>query len=128
MLTFFFQVLPRAKELLKESDRFHREFNPESNILVIGIPNVGKSTLINVIRNRVFRVKGRATAVGARPGITRAVQTQIRISDDPLIYVLDTPGILMPNIKNMHMGMRLAACGKLTMNDLMLSPECRNFF
>ncbi len=52
------QVLPRAVELIQGTDRYHRTANPESNVLVIGIPNVGKSSLINMLRARTLRVKG----------------------------------------------------------------------
>jgi len=55
---------------------------------------------------------GRATQVGAKPGVTRSVLTKIRVSNDPLVYLIDTPGIMMPNIKNNHVGIKLAACGK----------------
>ncbi len=79
--------------------------------MVIGIPNVGKSTLINQLRSLRLQVKGRATAVGANPGVTRSVLTKIRVSNDPLVFLVDTPGIMMPNIKNNHVGMKLAVCG-----------------
>lgn len=55
---------------------------------------------------------GKATAVGNMPGVTRSVLTRIRMSNDPLIYLIDTPGIMMPNISNMHAGLKLALCGK----------------
>ncbi len=43
--------------------------------------------------------------------MTRALQTKLRVSDRPLVYLLDTPGIMMPNIKNIEVGFKLAACG-----------------
>lgn len=55
---------------------------------------------------------GRATSVGNLPGVTRSVLTRIRISDSPLVYLIDTPGIMMPNIRDMHIGMKLALCCK----------------
>lgn len=57
---------------------------------------------------------GKASRVGAHPGVTRALETRIRVSTNPSVFLLDTPGILMPNIKDMHVGMKLAACGELT--------------
>ena len=45
------------------------------------------------------------------PGVTQALQTKIRVSDDPLIFLLDTSGIMMPNIRNIETGMKLATCG-----------------
>ena len=108
----YFQVLPTTIELISKTDRFHRQFDPDSSALVIGIPNVGKSSLINLIRNGTLRVKGKALKTGNKPGVTRALQTKIRVSDDPLVYLLDTPGIMMPNIANLEVGMKLASCGK----------------
>ena len=97
--------------MISDSERFHRNFTPESNILVCGIPNVGKSSLINLIRNGTLRLSGKPLKVGARPGVTRAVHQKIRVSDDPKIFLLDTPGIMMPNIRNIETGMKLALCG-----------------
>lgn len=106
-------VLPTAAKLITNSERFHRNFSPDSNILVCGIPNVGKSSIINLIRNGTLRLSGKPMKVGAKPGITRALQTKIRVSDDPLIFLLDTPGIMMPNIRNVETGMKLASCATL---------------
>ena len=72
---------------------------PDSNIMIIGIPNVGKSTLINHIRKGSLRVKNNALRVGNKPGVTRTLENKVRVSGDPLVYLLDTPGIMMPNIK-----------------------------
>ena len=97
-------VLPTAVKLITESERFNRKFSPDSNLLICGIPNVGKSSLINLLRSATLNLKGKPMKVGAKPGITRALQTKIRVSDDPLVYLLDTPGIMMPNIRNIETG------------------------
>ncbi|CRK88450.1 CLUMA_CG002206, isoform A [Clunio marinus] len=103
------KIIPRAIKMIQNSNRFNRAEEKERNIMIIGVPNVGKSSLINVLRNRHLNKKG-ASAVGAVAGITRSVLTQIKICEDPLIKILDTPGVLMPNIKNVEMGMKLALC------------------
>lgn len=72
--------------------------------MVLGIPNVGKSTLINRIANR------RAARIGDRPGITRH-QQWIKVHDQ--FELLDTPGILWPKIEERITGLRLAALGTL---------------
>lgn len=77
--------------------------------MIIGVPNVGKSSLINALRNRHLH-KPAATQEGPTAGITRSVLTRIKICEDPLIYLLDTPGVLLPNIQNIDMGMKLAMC------------------
>ena len=106
-----FQFLPITLDLMSKSDRYHRSGAPDSNFMIIGVPNVGKSSLINLIRTRALRVKG-GLRVGASPGVTRALETKIKVSSDPLVYLLDTPGIMMPKINDLHTGMKLACCGK----------------
>ncbi|KAH8925164.1 P-loop containing nucleoside triphosphate hydrolase protein [Atractiella rhizophila] len=64
-------------------------------ILIIGMPNVGKSSLLNTLR-RVGTRKGKAAVTGAYPGLTRSISELVKISQEPLIYVKDTPGIMPP--------------------------------
>jgi len=106
------KIIPTALSLIKGSNRYNRSENFDSRIMVIGVPNVGKSSLINSIRNTVMRKKN-AAPVGAVAGITRSVQHQIKVSNDPLIYVLDTPGVLSPVIRNVETGLKLALCATL---------------
>ncbi|KAB7495003.1 Mitochondrial GTPase 1 [Armadillidium nasatum] len=102
-----------ALELIKDSQRYHRSELSEYGIMVIGIPNVGKSSLINALRVAYLR-KGHATPVGAAPGITRAVLERIKVCEDPRVYVRDTPGILEPNIRNVEVGLKLALVNTIT--------------
>ena len=71
-----------------------------TRILVLGIPNVGKSTLINRL------VGKKATSVGNRPGVTKNLEW-IRINKD--IELLDTPGILWPKFDNQEIALNLAS-------------------
>ena len=68
--------------------------------LVMGIPNVGKSTLINKLTGR------RSAGVGNKPGVTKVV-SWIRINDK--LELLDTPGILWPKIDDKAVGYKLAS-------------------
>ena len=72
--------------------------------LIIGIPNVGKSTLINKLAKR------KATNVGDKPGVTKA-QSWIKVTDD--LFLLDTPGVLWPKFEDQMVGLRLAVCGSI---------------
>lgn len=101
-------IIPTAKYLIMNSNRFNRSEQPEFNLMIIGVPNVGKSSLTNVLRNRHLKVRG-ASQVGAVAGVTRSVLTRIKISEKPLIYMYDTPGILAPHVKDMEHGMKLAS-------------------
>ena len=77
-----------------------------SNILamITGIPNVGKSTLINAVAGR------KVAKTGDEPAITKGLQ-KIKIGEG--IVFLDTPGILWPKIHNENSGYRLAASGAI---------------
>ena len=77
--------------------------------MIVGIPNVGKSTLINSL------VGKRVTAVGDRPGITK-VQQWIKINQN--VELLDTPGVLWPKFDNQVIGFHLSMIGSI--NDTIL--------
>jgi ribosome biogenesis GTPase A len=73
-------------------------------VMVAGIPNVGKSTLINALAGR------KVAKTGDEPAITKGQQ---RIKLEQGIMLLDTPGILWPKIENENSGYRLAASGAI---------------
>lgn len=80
--------------------------------MIVGIPNVGKSTLINRLANR------KAAKIGDRPGVTKQ-QLWIKVKKD--FELLDTPGILWPKFEDEMVGLRLAAIG--TIKDQLLSLQ-----
>ncbi|CEF70462.1 Mitochondrial ribosome-associated GTPase 1 [Strongyloides ratti] len=94
-------------ELLRNESRFNREVKTEYQVMVVGIPNVGKSSLINSLRSNTMGVKHNAVNEGARPGVTVRVQNRVRIMDKPRVYILDTPGVLNPKIKDIESSMKL---------------------
>ncbi len=84
---------------------------PDKKFMILGIPNVGKSTLINTLS------KKRKAAVENKPGKTRAQQL-IRVSEK--IYIVDTPGILEPNYEDKEVIARLAILGSVKFDILPL--------
>lgn len=106
------KIIPLVTDLIENAPRFHREENRSYCLMVIGVPNVGKSSLINAIRRTNLK-KGKASRVGGEPGITKAVLTKIQVCERPVIHLLDTPGVLPPKIENIETGMKLALCGTI---------------
>ena len=81
--------------------------------MIIGIPNVGKSSLINRISNKT------AMQVGNKPGVTKQKQW-IRLSNN--IELLDTPGVLWPKFENEKVALNLAYTGTIK-NDVLEETE-----
>jgi len=106
------QVVPKTIDLVYGSDRFNRAEERNLRLMVIGVPNVGKSSLINGLRNLNLH-RGKATAVGAKAGITKSVQTDIKVNINPPVYLVDTPGILPPKVNDSITGLKLALCSCL---------------
>ena len=76
----------------------------EIQAMIVGIPNVGKSTIINTLKDKTVAKTGNEAAV------TRQ-QQRIKIADDVVLF--DTPGLLWGNINNEHSGYRLAITGAI---------------
>jgi ribosome biogenesis GTPase A len=94
-----------VKQLLKEvTRRLEHRSSRANRILIAGIPNVGKSTLINLLAER------KIAKVGDEPAVTKARQ-EIKLTDD--LVLLDTPGILWPKIEDQQSAYRLAATGAI---------------
>lgn len=104
-------VAEACKEKI-ERDRKRGIINRPVRAMVVGIPNVGKSTFINSFA-------GKACAkTGNKPGVTKGKQW-IRLSKT--LELLDTPGILWPKFEDQQVGLRLALIG--SMNDEILNIE-----
>jgi len=75
-----------------------------NRILIVGIPNVGKSTLINLLAQR------KIAKVGDEPAVTKSRQ-EIQLSENLVLF--DTPGILWPKLEDQQAAYRLAASGAI---------------
>ena len=105
-------VIQEACKEKMERDRKRGILNRPVRAMVVGIPNVGKSTFINALA-------GKACAkTGNKPGVTKGKQW-IRLNKG--LELLDTPGILWPKFEDQQVGMRLAFIG--SMNDEILIPD-----
>lgn len=78
--------------------------NKNIRIMIVGIPNVGKSSFINRMINK------KSAVVGNRPGVTKQKQW-VRISSN--IELLDTPGVLWPKFESEHVALKLAYTGTI---------------
>ncbi|ORZ26253.1 P-loop containing nucleoside triphosphate hydrolase protein [Lobosporangium transversale] len=84
-----------------------------TTVMVVGMPNVGKSSLINSLR-RIGIKKGKAAPTGAIPGITRTVAGTIKVLDSPKIYLIDTPGVMIPHIADPISAIKVALTGAIS--------------
>ena len=95
---------PAVRAVLQEkiARNAAKGMNKPLKIMVVGIPNVGKSTLINQISGR------KGAKAENRPGVTRGKQW---VTVNPNLLLLDTPGILWPKFEDPNVGMMLAYTG-----------------
>lgn len=99
-----------VKELFRMLEKMSADKNRERTLqkpfrlMIVGVPNVGKSSLIN-------RMTGKKSAqTGDRPGVTRGKQW-LKLKNN--MQLLDTPGILWPKFEDPKAGMNLAFCGSI---------------
>lgn len=101
------QFAPKVRLLLKDQIEKYKEkgmVGRTLRVMIVGIPNVGKSTLIN-------QVAGRKSAKAEnRPGVTRGKQW---VTVEKGLELLDTPGILWPKFEDPQVGMKLSYTGAI---------------
>ena len=101
------KLLPLSRDIMQQKWSAFRRRGirpPTLKLLICGIPNVGKSSLINRLSGR------KAAETGPTPGVTKH-QDWIKLGSD--VELLDTPGILWPKIKDRETGLRLAITGAI---------------
>lgn len=92
--------------------------NKEIRIMIVGIPNVGKSTFINKLAGK------KSLNVGNRPGVTKGTDKWLKITNE--FFILDTPGILWPKFENNDIAFKLALCG--TIKDELLPMQDLTYY
>lgn len=101
-----------------ERDRKRGIINRPIRAMIVGIPNVGKSTFINSYAKKA------CTKVGNKPGVTKGKQW-IKLGKN--VELLDTPGILWPKFEDRNVGMRLAFIGSINDDILSITDLCLEF-
>lgn len=112
-------IRPRIMEACAEKIERNKKrgiLNRPLRTMVVGIPNVGKSTLINTYSGKS------AAKTGDRPGVTKGKQW-IRLSKD--LELLDTPGILWPKFEDQLIGKNLAFTGSINDDIIQKEELCR---
>lgn len=99
-----------VRELFRYLEKLKAEKNRDSvrnrayRLMIVGVPNVGKSSLINRMTGK------KSTRTGDRPGVTKGKQW---LSLENGMQLLDTPGILWPKFEDPKAGLNLAFCGSI---------------
>ena len=121
----------KSQRDMKSVLRFCKEYAAHSQsligtrILVVGMPNVGKSSLLNALRMAgVGRAK--AAFTGAQPGVTRKIASGVKIVDRDEekgiegVYLVDTPGVFVPFVPDAESMLKLALVGSV--KDTIIAP------
>lgn len=112
-----------AKEVLKAVGDYYYSLEPPPPLgmrtMIIGMPNVGKLTLVNTLRavgfsnkqQGISTKKSKVARTGGQPGVTRNTSEVIRLSTEPDILVYDTPGVFLPTVKDSETMLSLGLVG-----------------
>ena len=101
------KIIEKTKELMNEENEKRQAKGMEkrrARVMVVGVPNVGKSSLINRLVNK------KVVNVGNKPGVTKQLNW-IRISDD--VELLDSPGVLWPKFEDQNQALILASLSSI---------------
>lgn len=113
------KIYDKASEVLKEKIDKNREkglLDRPIRTMILGIPNVGKSTLINALSGK------KATKTGNKPGVTKA-QQWIKLGSN--FELLDTPGVLWPKFEDEKVGYHLAITGAIKDDIIPMDDVCK---
>ena len=112
------RVIARMKDIAQVIDR-----RDGMRSIVIGMPNTGKSSMLNVIRRHATDRKwispatfkhlivGKAVQTSSQAGLTRTISQIIKVVDDPPIYMSDSPGNPRPQCSNLRQPVSFSSAG-----------------
>ncbi|OBA16965.1 P-loop containing nucleoside triphosphate hydrolase protein [Metschnikowia bicuspidata var. bicuspidata NRRL YB-4993] len=114
-----------ARRILDAVGAFYSQMKPPPPLglraMIIGMPNVGKSTLVNTLRSVGYssqlptgissKKNKKVARTGGQPGVTRNTSEIIRLSRDPDLLVYDTPGVFLPTVKDPETMLALSLVG-----------------
>lgn len=115
------EIIKQACKEKIERDRKRGILNRPIRAMIVGIPNVGKSTFINSFAGKA------CTKTGNKPGVTKGKQW-IRLNKN--VELLDTPGILWPKFEDQKVGLKIALIGSINddiLNQTELAYELCNY-
>ena len=110
-------IIKRLDQIQSERDDEKTRKRP-LRIMIVGVPNVGKSTLINKLTGK------KSARTGDRPGVTTGKQWLTLTNG---MQLLDTPGILWPKFEDNLVGLDLAFCGSIKDEILDIETLCLEF-
>ncbi len=116
-LNLLFELTNKLMENINQKREQKGMLKKRTRVLIIGIPNVGKSTLINRL------VGKKAVSVGNKPGVTKQL-SWIRINDK--LELLDTPGVLWPKLDDETVALNLASLTAIKKEILPLFNVCEH--
>lgn len=122
-IKYIFTSAKTSQNINKMLDLIIKENNPRFKTvgtwcMIGGIPNVGKSTIINTFRTLSKDIKdlSETTVKYAKTGKTATTTRHIdyfKVNLNPVIYIIDTPGVMPPHIKDHNQGLKLSICGNI---------------